>query len=151
MLAVARRKCLYRLGGPHCCGVDGARYRSPEGSLAPEKMGRTVHTVVFKYMISQSGDGARFSVYFVLRTFFAYYFFHHLQLETRYAHNHHSHSPVSIYFIFIRTRSGFALASSGFAFERTTVFRCDIASEGIIVFRSEMLLLLQGGGVIVSS
>ena len=42
-----------RLGGPHCCGVDGARYRSPEGSLAPEYMGRTVRTVVFKDMIGQ--------------------------------------------------------------------------------------------------
>ena len=28
VLAVARRKDLYRLGGPHCC-VDGARWRSP--------------------------------------------------------------------------------------------------------------------------
>ena len=32
-LAVARRKDLCRLGGSHCCGVDGARYRSPGGSL----------------------------------------------------------------------------------------------------------------------
>ena len=53
-----------RLGGPHCCGVDGARYRSPEGSLAPKYMGRTVRTVSFKDMIGQYGDGARFLVYF---------------------------------------------------------------------------------------
>ena len=49
-------------------------------------------------------------------------------------------------FIFIRTRSGFALASSGFAFEGTTVFRCDIASEGIIVFRSEKVPLVARRG-----
>ena len=24
---------MFRLGGPHCSGVDGARYRSPEGSV----------------------------------------------------------------------------------------------------------------------
>ena len=53
VLAVARRKDLCRLGGPHCCGVDGARYRSPEGSLEPEQMRRTVRTIVFKDMIGQ--------------------------------------------------------------------------------------------------
>ena len=36
----------------------------------------------------------------------------------------------------------FALANSGFAFERTTVFRCGIATEGITVFRSTMLPLI---------
>ena len=76
VLAVARRKDLCRLGGPHCCGVDGARYRSPEGSLAPELMGRTVHKVVFKDMIGQYGDGARF---------FASFFSHHRRLVTRFA------------------------------------------------------------------
>ena len=55
---------------------------------------------------------------------------------------HHSLSPLWIIFLFIRARSGFALASKGFAFERTTVFRCAIASEGITVFRSTMLLLM---------
>ena len=45
-------------------------------------------------------------------------------------------------FLFIRARSGFALANSGFAFEGTTVFRCGIATEGIAVFRSEMLPLV---------
>ena len=34
------------------------------------------------------------------------------------------------------------LAKSGFAFEGTTVFRCDITTEGIIVFRSKMLPLV---------
>ena len=33
------------------------------------------------------------------------------------------------------------LANSGFASEGTTAFRCDIASEGIAVFRSEILPL----------
>ena len=43
-------------------------------------------------------------------------------------------------FIFIRARSGSALANSGFAFERTTVFRCDIAFPAEITgFRTEML------------
>ena len=37
MLAVARRKDLSRLGGPHCCGVDGARYRLPEGSVVARR------------------------------------------------------------------------------------------------------------------
>ena len=55
---------------------------------------------------------------------------------------HHSLSPLRIIFIFIRARSGCVLARRGFAFERTTVFRCDIASEGITVFRSTMLLLI---------
>ena len=55
---------------------------------------------------------------------------------------HHSLSPLRIIFLFIRARSGSALAIRGFAFERTTVFRCDIASEGITVFRSTMLLLI---------
>ena len=55
---------------------------------------------------------------------------------------HHSLSPLRIISLFIRARSGFALARRGFAFERTTVFRCDIASEGITVFRSTMLLLI---------
>ena len=55
---------------------------------------------------------------------------------------HHSLSLLGIIFLFIRATSGFALASRGFAFERTTVFRCDIASEGITVFRSTMLLLI---------
>ena len=45
-------------------------------------------------------------------------------------------------FLFIRARSRFAPANRGFAFERTTVSRCDIASEGITVFRSTMLLLI---------
>ena len=40
-----------------------------------------------------------------------------------------------LFFLFIRARSGFALANSGFAFEGTTVFRCGIATEGITVFR----------------
>ena len=47
---------------------------------------------------------------------------------------HHSLSPLTISFL-----SGFALANRGFAFERTTVFRCGIATEGITVFRSRML------------
>ena len=34
------------------------------------------------------------------------------------------------------------LANSGFVFEETTVFRCDVVSEGITVFRSEMLPLI---------
>ena len=45
-------------------------------------------------------------------------------------------------FLFIRARSGFALANSGFAFEGTAVFRCGIATEGIIDFRSRMLPLI---------
>ena len=48
---------------------------------------------------------------------------------------HHSLYPLQIIFLFIRARSGFALANSGFAFEGTTVFRCGIATEGITVFR----------------
>ena len=35
-----------------------------------------------------------------------------------------------------------ALANSGFAFERTTVFRWGVATEGITVFRSTMLPLI---------
>ena len=53
MLAIDRRKDLCKLGGSHCLGVDGARFRSPEGSLAPDQMGRTVRTVVFKDVIGQ--------------------------------------------------------------------------------------------------
>ena len=45
-------------------------------------------------------------------------------------------------FLFIRARSGFALANSGFGFEGTIVFRCDFAFEGITGFRSEMLPLV---------
>ena len=44
--------------------------------------------------------------------------------------------------LFIRARSGFALVNSGFAFERTTVFRCGIATERVTVFRSRMLPLV---------
>ena len=50
--------------------------------------------------------------------------------------------PLRIMSLFLRTRSGFALANSGFAFERTTVFRCDIASEGTTAFRSETVPLI---------
>ena len=46
-----------------------------------------------------------------------------------------------IFVLFIRARSGFGLANSGFAFEGTIVFRCDIVSEEITVFRSKMLPL----------
>ena len=55
---------------------------------------------------------------------------------------HHSLSPLRIFFLIIRARSGFSLASRGFAFERTAFFRCDIASKAITVFRSTMLLLI---------
>ena len=56
---------------------------------------------------------------------------------------YHSRSPLRIIFLFIRARFGFALASRGAAFERTTtVFRCDIASKRITVLRSTMLLLI---------
>ena len=41
-----------------------------------------------------------------------------------------------LFFLFIRARSGFSLANSGFTFEGTTaVFRCGIATERIAVFR----------------
>ena len=53
---------------------------------------------------------------------------------------HHSLSPLRITFLFIRARSGFALANSGFAFEGTTVFRCGIATEGITVFRCSIAM-----------
>ena len=55
---------------------------------------------------------------------------------------HHSLSPLRIIFLFIRARSGFALAKNGYAFEGTTVFRCGIATERITVFRSKMLPLI---------
>ena len=45
-------------------------------------------------------------------------------------------------FLFVRARSGFALANSKFTFEGTSVFRCDIAYKGINVFRSEILSLI---------
>ena len=48
----------------------------------------------------------------------------------------------SNYFLFIGAKSRFALARSGFAFEGAIVFRCDIASVGITVFRSETLPLV---------
>ena len=48
----------------------------------------------------------------------------------------------SNYFLFIRARSGFSLANSGFASEGTTVFRCDIASERVTVFRSKIVPLI---------
>ena len=48
---------------------------------------------------------------------------------------HYSLSPLRIIFLFIRSRFGFALAISGFAFGETAVFRCGIATEGITVFR----------------
>ena len=47
-----------------------------------------------------------------------------------------------ILFFYIRARSRLALANSGFALEGTTVFMYDIASEGIAVFRSEILPLI---------
>ena len=55
----------------------------------------------------------------------------------------HRHPPriISV-FLFEPDLDLFSLASSGFAFEGTTVFWCDIASEGITVFRSEMLPLV---------
>ena len=79
---------------------------------------------------------------------------------------HHSLSPLRIIFLFIRATYGFALASRGFAFERTTVFRSmllliaralansgfafegtavfrwDVATEGIAVLRSTTLPLI---------
>ena len=57
---------------------------------------------------------------------------------------HYSLSPLGIIFLFIRARSGFALANSAFAFERTTVFRCGVATEGITSFEAGCFRLLQG-------
>ena len=46
-------------------------------------------------------------------------------------------------FLFILTTSEFALASIVLSFEGTTVFRCDIASEGTIrYFDAEMFSLI---------
>ena len=55
----------------------------------------------------------------------------------------HRH-PLRIIFIFLFEPylCLYKLASSGFAFEGTTVFRRDIASEGIAIFRSEMRPLI---------
>ena len=59
--------------------VNGARYRSPEGSLAPEQMGRTVRTAVFMDLIGQLIRRGR------RRRTFANFFLHKPRLETRFA------------------------------------------------------------------
>ena len=82
VLAIACRKDLCRLGGPHCCGVDGGRYRSPEGSL----QGHDWPVIA----PPRSGDGGRFLFFaysFFGYSFFAYSFFFRRRLVTRFARN----------------------------------------------------------------
>ena len=75
----ARRDPLLLRGGrrslPLAGRISGARIDGKDCTYTA--------SLVFKDMIGQSGDGARFFAFF----FFAYYISHHPRLETRYARN----------------------------------------------------------------